>query len=123
MDPEGYSGSWDRASGNPLALQDGQKLEPVSERIVHIETSIARQEVVGFDFIPSCPQARFELVEISNEDPRMSLAGRLVVLLDTEMEFNPAVPKPGSTPAFQRDRFGQLLASEHVPIERAGPRF
>lgn len=53
----------------------------------------------------------------------MSPAGGLVVLVNTEMEFDPSIPEPGSTPVFQRGRFGQLFASENVPVEHPRRRF
>ena len=47
----------------------------------------------------------------------MGLAGRPVVLFDPEMEFDPAIAKPGATAVDQGGGLGQFLATERIAVE------
>ena len=71
-----------------------QELQPIPERVGHVEPGVARQVVVALGLETRGATRRLESVEVIDEQRRVRFPGRAEVRLHTQMDLNAAAAKP-----------------------------
>jgi hypothetical protein len=96
-----------------------EEFEPVAVRVGRVEPAHAGELVVETDGIPGGGQPAGPLVDASNEQTGVRLAGRPEVGLHAEVQFDAVTAEPAAALAGQRRRLVDLGQAEHPGIERA----
>jgi len=90
-------------------------LEPVAERIGHVEPLGAWNRILEGDLAPGGAQTVGQRGEVVGDEARVRLARRSERLLDADVELLGAGPEPAAAPRGERLRLGDLRSPSSPP--------
>src|SRR5450631_3757546 len=96
-----------------------EEFQPVSMRVLAVETAHPREIVVEVDRSACGAQPGGPGVHVMDEQARMSLAGRAEAVLHPEMQLDAVAAEPAATAGCERGRLGDFLEAQHTAIEVA----